>query len=418
MARLNLALALFHDQDLEGANREATEARRLLPAAPEPSYVLGLVARADNRPDDAAQAFTTVLESDPADVGANINLGQIHLESQDYPAAIEHLRVAYEREPFNITAVYNLGLALARSGDADEGRQLLEEAQALRPALYATTYGPGYLNEGRYAEAIASTGAEAVLVDTTLPSTSFVSRPLPSVATDTPPVSPFGRAYSADELSVDGARALADGLGGGVTPIDVDGDGDLDLFFASPEGQQLLRNDGDRWTDMTAVAGLVDAPSVRVPLGAVAGDFDNDHLPDLFVLRYGESTLYRNGGDGRFEDVTLQAGIDMYPHLPGAAAFGDVDHDGDIDLLIAGLADLVTTRESLGKRRRGVSRRFRPGATPALAQRRRRHLHRHHRGGSARLVRSRRGHRAHGLRQTDGTSTCWWSITTARPVCS
>ena len=351
IARLNLALALFYDQDLEGAAREAAAAAESLPAALEPPYLLGLIARAENRPDDALAALQQVLAQDPGDVGTNINLGQLRLEARDYAGAIPLLRLAAAAEPFNVTAVYNLGLALARSGETDEGRELLQQAQALRSSGYAVTYGSGYLEEGRYAEAIASTGAEPDLVDAAPSAAAFAVAAL-DVAPPPPaaPDAPFGRRFAAADLDADGARALAASLGGGVAPVDVDGDGDLDLLRAGPAGQQLLRNDGDGgWTDVTEASGLGAVPPGAVGIGAIAADFDNNLAADLFVLRYGGSSLYRNDGEGGFTDITAAAGIPADDRtLPGAAAFTDVDHDGDVDLLIAGLADLAATREAGG----------------------------------------------------------------------
>ena len=348
IARLNLALALFYDQDLEGAGREAAAAAESLPGALEPPYLLGLIARTENRPGDARDWFGQVIEQDPGDVGTNINLGQIDLETRDYAAAIPHLRLAAAAEPFNVTAVYNLGLALARSGETDEGRALLQQAQALRSSGYAVTYGSGYLEEGRYAEAIASTGAEPELVDAGPPTASFAAVPvdLVSAPPSTAPA-PFGRRFAASELDAVGARALAASLGGGVTAFDADGDGDLDLLRVAPEGQQLLRNDGSGdWTDVTEASGLGAAPPGAIGIGAIAADFDNNLASDLFVLRYGGSSLHRNDGTGRFTDITVDAGLPADPTLPGAAAFTDVDHDGDVDLLIAGLADIAATREA------------------------------------------------------------------------
>ena len=346
IARLNLALALFYDQDLEGAGREAAAAAESLPGALEPPYLLGLIARAENRPADARAWFEQVLEQDAADVGTNINLGQIELETRDYGAAIPRLRLAADAEPFNVTAVYNLGLALARSGETDEGRALLQQAQALRSSGYAVTYGSGYLEEGRYARAVASTGAEPALVDAAPPTAAFAAAPLdlvPAPAAAAP--TPFGRRFAAAELDADGARALAASLGGGVTAFDADGDGDLDLLRVAPEGERLLRNDGSgEWTDVTEASGLGASPPGAVGIGAVAADFDNNLATDLFVLRYGGSSLYRNDGEGRFNDVTGDAGLPADPTLPGAAAFTDIDHDGDVDLLVAGLADLAATR--------------------------------------------------------------------------
>ncbi len=351
-ARVNLAIALFLEQDLEGANREATAAAADLPSALEPPYLRGLVARAQNRLDDAMVAFGTVLEADPIDVGTNINLGQIYLEMRDYPAAIERLRIAYEHEPFNVTAVYNLGLALARSGETAAGQALLEQAQALRSTEYAVTYNTGYLQQGRYAEAIASTGAEAELVDTAVPTSVFTSLEVGSWSPSSTPTSPFGRRFAADDLTDDGVRELVAGLGGGVAPFDFDMDGDLDLFVAMPDGERLMRNDGaGRWAEVTASAGLSVAPDDGVPIGAIVADYNNDEALDLFVLRYGGSSLYQSDGAGSFTDVTSSAGLSdiTQAHVPGAAAFADLDHDGDADLIIAGLADVESSLVSLAE---------------------------------------------------------------------
>ncbi|MBI3494251.1 MAG: VCBS repeat-containing protein [Acidobacteria bacterium] len=344
IARVNLSLALLYAQDLAGAAREATEGARLLPSAPQPPYILGLIARTESRTSDALREFERVHQIDGADVGASINLGQIYLEERRYPQAIAVLRPAAEVEPYNVTVAYNLGLALTRSGQVDEGLRMLERAQALRSTGYAVTYGTGYLEQGRYAEAIASKGAEPDLVDTSVPSAAFTPAEIgPPADRSRVVASPFGRRFSAGDLTPSGARQIAAGLGGCVTLADVDNDGDLDLFDASAGQQRLFRNDGQGiWTDVTSASGLI-APADAVPIGCVAGDYDNDGRTDLFVLRYGVSSLYHNDGGGRFSDVTTSAGIAPYPFLPGAAAFVDVDHDGDLDLVIAGLADLDAT---------------------------------------------------------------------------
>jgi Tfp pilus assembly protein PilF len=354
IARVNLSVALFYAQDLAAAAREATEAARLMPSAPQPPYLLGLIARAENRAADALREFERVRQIDAGDVGTSINLGQIHLEKQEYAQAIAALRPAAASEPYNVTAAYNLGLALTRGGQGDEGRRMLERVQTLRSAGYAVTYGTGYLEQGRYAEAIASTGAEPDLVDTAVPSATFTPtavRPALSEPAGRRRVEgPFGRRFAAGDLSPTGARQIAIGLGGCVTLADVDNDGHLDLFDASSAGQRLFRNGGQgNWIDVTSPSGLI-VPGDAVPIGCVAGDYDNDGRTDLFVLRYGVSSLYHNDGGNRFSDVTRPATIAPYPFLPGAAAFLDVDHDGDLDLLIAGLADLAASRERAATR--------------------------------------------------------------------
>ena len=129
-----------------------------------------------------------------------------------------------------------------------------------------------------------------------------------------------------------------------MTLIDVDGDGDLDVVVATAGSERLFRNDAGRFVDATVASGLGVPPADSVPIGCVAGDIDNDGIPDLFILRYGTSSLYKNDGKGHFTDITASSGLRPLPFLPGAAALVDVDHDGDLDLVVAGLADIDASR--------------------------------------------------------------------------
>ncbi len=69
-------------------------------------------------------------------------------------------------------------------------------------------------------------------------------------------------------------------------------------------------------------------------LGVTVGDYDNDGRPDLFVTRLAAYSLYRNRGDGTFEDVTVSAGLAGRRDNPTSAAFADLDNDGDLDLYV------------------------------------------------------------------------------------
>lgn len=350
LAQVNLGIALFYAPDLVGASREAAIAVRQLPDAPQPQYILGLIARAENRDDEAIAFFERVRQLDSRDVGAAVNIGQIYLQDRKYAEAIAVLRPAVADEPFNITATYNLGLALTRAGQRVEGLELMERSQALRATGYGVVLSNTYMEQGRYAEAIASTGAEPDVLDTSAPaarlSMSAIAAAGATGASGGP--SPFGRTFSAAELAQGNARSLAAGLGGGIALADVDGDGDLDLFVASPAGVRLYTNDGrGGFTDVTASSGL--AASVAdgvVAIGCVVGDVDNDGKPDLFVLAAGGNRLYHNDGGAHFTDVTARSGFAPYPFLSGAVALVDVDHDGDLDIVIAGLADVAATAMS------------------------------------------------------------------------
>ncbi|MGH9868376.1 MAG: CRTAC1 family protein [Candidatus Polarisedimenticolia bacterium] len=135
---------------------------------------------------------------------------------------------------------------------------------------------------------------------------------------------------------------IIDTLGSGVALLDYDTDGDMDLYFANgssleiPAGSEppgaLYRNEGQgRFTDVTRQAGL-DLPTWG--FGATAGDFDNDGDPDLLVTAWGPDRLFRNEGDGTFRDVAAQAGV-ADPRWGTGAAFFDQDGDGLLDLYVA-----------------------------------------------------------------------------------
>lgn len=315
LARVNLGIALFNLPDLPAAQKELQAASLAVPSAPQPHYLLGLLAKTQNRVDDAIAAFQKVARIDPNDVGANVNLGQLYSQQRKYPEAIAVLRTAVAAEPYNATALYNLGTALMRAGQRVEGQKVIAQFQELRQRGTGTTLGTNYLEQGRYAEAIASTGAEPELVDKRTPSVGFKDlspEVLPS--TDWP----------------------AEQNGGAALLFDYDSDGDLDLFEIGGTKQRLARNDRGKFTDVSAQSGALAKASSGPATAAIAGDYDNDSRPDLFVLRSGTSTLYHNDGNGSFSDVTAAAKIPPSPANATSTAFADVDHDGDLDILIAG----------------------------------------------------------------------------------
>lgn len=351
IARINLSIALYNVPDVEASLREAKSAIVLDPNAPQPHYIIGLIARAQNRTDESIASFQRVLRIDPHDVGTNVNLGQLYAQQHRYPEAIAAFRTAMDAEPYNQTAVYNLAITLTRTGERAEGQRLIQRFQKLRQSGVGTTIGQNYLEQGRYAEAVASTGAEPELVDRSTPAVTFkdaTASMLPASAANAnrtaaaqhTPAAIFGRRFKASDFTEATKRDMAAALGGSVTLFDYDGDGDLDMFVVTPFEQRLYRNDGGKFVDVTAQSGALAEKFSGVGIAAVAGDYDNDGRPDLFVLRYGNLALYHNDGNGKFSDVTAQAGIPAYPYLSASVAFVDADHDGNLDIFIAGLADL------------------------------------------------------------------------------
>lgn len=136
-------------------------------------------------------------------------------------------------------------------------------------------------------------------------------------------------------------------LGGGVTVFDYDGDGAPDIFLVngapwpweeslekrSGHGCALYRNDGrGHFTDVTAAAGL---NTELQGMAAVAGDYDGDGRPDLFITCVGSNHLFRNLGQGHFEDMTEEAGVGGEDNTWSiGAAWIDADADSRPDLVV------------------------------------------------------------------------------------
>lgn len=135
--------------------------------------------------------------------------------------------------------------------------------------------------------------------------------------------------------------------GSGAAILDMDNDGWMDVYLvnAGPlEGvtahepgtqrqpNRLYRNRGDgTFQDVTQTAAV---GGHGYGTAAIAGDYDNDGYTDLYVVNFGPNILYRNRGNGTFEDVTERAGV-VDPHTGIGAVFTDYDRDGHLDLFVA-----------------------------------------------------------------------------------
>ncbi len=129
--------------------------------------------------------------------------------------------------------------------------------------------------------------------------------------------------------------------GSGIAVLDFDRDGDEDLFVGDGVRSILYRGDGrGRFTDVTEQAGLAKSASEGVPAtGLAAGDVDGDGFPDIFVTNaFGPARLFRNRGDGTFEETTAASGIAV-PDNARSASFADVDGDSDLDIFVAVTGD-------------------------------------------------------------------------------
>jgi hypothetical protein len=138
-----------------------------------------------------------------------------------------------------------------------------------------------------------------------------------------------------------GKKYLPETMGSGAAFLDYDGDGWVDVFLVNSKpwgssGDQslpaLYRNRGDgTFQDTTRAAGLAFE---SYGLGAASADYDNDGWSDLYVTGLSGNRLLRNRGNGTFQDVTAASGVGGTA-FGISAAFFDYDEDGFLDLFVA-----------------------------------------------------------------------------------
>jgi hypothetical protein len=145
------------------------------------------------------------------------------------------------------------------------------------------------------------------------------------------------------DVSARAGVADAAGLYGfGVAFFDFDDDGKLDLFVANDSTPNYLyRNRGDgTFEDVSLASGaaLDEAGREQAHMGVAVGDYDNDGRDDLHVTNFADdyNVLYHNDGKGLFSDVSYPAGVarPSIPFLGWGDAFLDYDNDGWLDLMV------------------------------------------------------------------------------------
>jgi hypothetical protein len=178
--------------------------------------------------------------------------------------------------------------------------------------------------------------------------------------------------------------------GSGVSAVDYNNDGRVDLFFADGKRCRLYRNDGPdengkvHFTDVTQAAGL---DGIGEANAGIFADVDNDGYKDLFIVRYcAPCKFFHNNGDGTFTDRTREMGLDLNAPCM-AACFLDYDRDGFVDLYVGVYGNAFQDIPRL----------------PFYAQN----------GGKNRLFRNVGGKRFEDVTDASGTGDTGWSLAVA-----
>jgi enediyne biosynthesis protein E4 len=355
------------------------------------------LARGSGRPDEAIDAARE-LEPGKLDFGERLALrAWLHEQRGDTRGESSTLEQWLRHEPAATRAMERLAELAQRAGQSDRVadlrrrkadaeralvayRGLLRREQPLRGAADRYELARRAEAAGRELEARALyTWALAAKTDH-LPARESLARldrvdaerqlgftsrdePWPTAAVMARPDHGLGAArglFFTDDAEFGGLRFVYDNaetplhqlpepFGGGLALLDYDGDGWLDVYCVQGgpftpasnlesrsvnSGDRLFHNRGNgRFDDATDASGIGRFPGGHGH-GVAVGDVDGDGHPDLFVTRWRSYALYRNKGDGTFEDITTRAGLAGDKDWPTSAAFADLDGDGDLDLYV------------------------------------------------------------------------------------
>ncbi len=331
----NLGIALLNLNDQAALVRAEAELQWVAKHEPENPYALyslGVLLRHNERGDEAKVLFERVLKATPGDPDAHYQLA-ILAQDSDVQQARFHLEQTLAKLPHHQSACYRLAAILRKAGEPQRASELLDRFRTLKDANAGVEAGMKYGEMGRYADVIrAFDRPTPELEETTFPAFTDVAATsglnLPAYGLPNWP-----GLLNSSETGIPQSTFHASNFGPGVAVADVDGDRDLDVFLAGcgidDSGVLYLNHDGVFTAKMNCGIDGRDA------IGGFFGDFDKDGDPDLFLTCFGPDRFYQNDGSGNFTDITAACGVAGGDCISVGAAWADIDHDNDLDLLVA-----------------------------------------------------------------------------------
>lgn len=287
-----------------------------------------------------AESENCVVHRDPRSCILPIEGGGLHRNQGSARNAVQFLSRVLERQPNHLTARWLLNLAVMALGEYPDG---VSEAFRIPPSRFESE-----ADFPRFPDVAATLGLDTVSLSGGVIADDFNADGwLDIVVSDWNPdgqllyFQNMGDGTFEDRTKDSGLTGLLGGLN--LVQADYDNDGDLDILvlrgaWLEEVGRSypnsLLRNDGEgRFRDVTWEAGLADE---HFPTQTAAwADYDSDGDLDLYVgNEYHPSQLFRNDGAGRFRDVARQAGV-TNDDFAKAVIWGDYDADGDPDLYVS-----------------------------------------------------------------------------------
>jgi tetratricopeptide (TPR) repeat protein len=340
-AAVNDGIALLTLQKIDDAKKALQAAIAINPNSPQAWYNLGLAQHADNELDDALKSFQQAVKLDPRDADSYYFEGVCYREMKQFEKAVEVLKQALAIQPLHASSEFALARALQALGDKDAAKEHFKLFQHMTSTKISAAIGLAYGEQGHYSTVTPVEEPQArqramVPVKLVAETMGRAIPPMPHHPTNNDPsVGTLGK------HGMDGAPTARITPGvptetGGACMLDVTGLGQMDLVLME-NGVQAIRvlhrkSDGGFEDVDAVVAGLKVAGHA---VACAVGDYDADGLNDLAVALDDGVRLFRNLGNGKFEDVTLEAGLTPR-NKPTGITFVDYDHDGDLDLFLTG----------------------------------------------------------------------------------
>jgi len=354
--RVNLAIALINHNDLDGAESELRTALAESPDDLRAHYNLGLVLKKRGKNDDAAKEMALVAASSAGAKDATVwyQLGLLNKRLRKSDDALAAFRKAVALQPEHGSAHFQIYNELVQRGDKAAAQPELDEFKILQKATPEFQRNEAYLERGTFTKIDA-------------PGESGLAPASSSPASTAPASIRFearGKSAGASGNAEGGGSGRLQWLKPSAVLADFDGDGALDIAVGvTGRPVRIYRNDAGIFSKTMATLDVPaavasnagpggpgkkgekeDRPEdVPDPVGLASGDIDNDGDADLLVTSGTGVRLFLNDGKGRFTDATKSAGLGGTAGSAGAV-FADLDRDGDLDLVLGSLG----VRRALG----------------------------------------------------------------------